>query len=275
MASEVPARSVMRYFGGKWRIAPWIISHFPKHRVYVEPFGGVASVLLQKPRAFAEIYNDLSLDVWNLFRTLRDPALAADLERRVRLTPFSRMEFDLAYGEPTDDIDRARYLIVRAMFGFGSNGARMQKNGFRSKAYAQNTTPQDDWMRYPDVINQFTTRLQGVVIENRDYRALLEDHDAPHTLFYLDPPYILDTRSGRHRYTHELSNDDHQRLIDAVANLQGMVILSGYAHDAYERLGWARAERKTLADGARERTEVLWLNPAVIAAQSQMSFNLG
>jgi DNA adenine methylase len=91
------ARPVLRAHGGKWRIAPWILGHLPAHRIYVEPYGGGASVLLRKERSYAEIYNDLDGEIVNFFRVLRDPEQAGRLLELLELTPFAREEFELSY----------------------------------------------------------------------------------------------------------------------------------------------------------------------------------
>src|SRR5690606_19105648 len=116
-----PRRPVLRWHGGKWLLAPWIIEHFPAHRVYVEPFGGAGSVLMRKPRTYAEIWNDLDGEVVNIFRVLRSPD-ANRLVDALRLTPFSRQEFTGAYEPSSDPVERARRLVIRSFMGFGSNG---------------------------------------------------------------------------------------------------------------------------------------------------------
>ena len=73
ISTPIPWRPALRYHGGKWRLAPWIIGHFPAHKIYCEPFCGAASVLLRKPRSRIEIINDLDSEVTNLFQILRDP----------------------------------------------------------------------------------------------------------------------------------------------------------------------------------------------------------
>ena len=256
-----PRRPVLRWHGGKWNLAPWIIGHFPAHRCYVEPFGGAASVLLRKPRSYAEVYNDLDGDAVNLFRVLRSER-AAELVEAVRLTPFAREEFASAYDPADDDVERARRLIVRSFMGFGSNGHN-RLTGFRANSNRSGTTPARDWANYPEALARTVDRLNGVVIENRDASEVMAAHDTPQTLHYVDPPYVMDTRADEGRdYAHELSDDDHISLLRFLRTLQGTVILSGYPHEMYdaELADRRRIERPALADNAKPRTEVLWIN---------------
>lgn len=255
-------RPVLRWHGGKWLLAPWIIENLPPHRVYVEPFGGAASVLLRKPRAYAEVYNDLDCDVVNLFRVLRDAESGARLAELVRLTPFARDEQVEAY-DPTDDaVEQARKLIVRSFMGFGSNGTH-RATGFRANSNRSGTTPARDWFNYPEALAAVVDRLRGVTIENRDACEVMAAHDTDEALHYVDPPYLPDTRDAGGDYAHELTADDHEKLLVFLRGLKGAVVLSGYPHSLYDDAlpGWTRIERAALADGARVRTEVLWINP--------------
>lgn len=288
---SAPTRPVLRWHGGKWKLAPWIIAQFPPHRVYVEPFGGAASVLMRKPRAYAEIYNDLDGEVVNLFRVLRDPAGGGQLVRQLELTPFAREEFDLAYEATKEPVERARRLCIRAMMGFGSNGHNISvRTGFRANSNRSGTTPAHDWKNYPPAIAAIGERLQGVIIENRPAIEVMAQHDAPTTLHYVDPPYVLSTRSignpydlksrakrsgSAHRsamYAHEMTDEDHRALVDVLLALAGMVVLSGYPHPIYEQVlgDWRMIETAAHADGARPRTEVLWINPAAVAARRDL-----
>ncbi len=259
-------RPVVRWHGGKFLLAPKIIAYFPAHRVYVEPFGGGGSVLLRKPRAYAEIYNDLDGEVVALFRILRS-GRAADFIEALRLTPFSRDEFNAAYEPADDDFERARRLVVRSFMGFGSDGHNLKsgRTGFRAQSSRSGTTPAMDWANFPASLQQAVERLRGVVIENRDATAVMLAHDGWQTLHYVDPPYVLETRSklGHGHYAHEMSLDDHAALLETLKGLAGIVVLSGYAHPLYEAAlrGWMRVEIKAMAAGALPRTEVLWINP--------------
>ena len=259
-----PMRPLVRYHGGKWKLAPWIISYLPRHRVYVEPFGGGASVLLRKPRSYAEVYNDLDGDIVNLFRMARDHG--AELVRACELTPFARDEFAHAYDSSADPLEQARRTLIRAFMGFGSAGASGQSTGFRANSNRSHTTPAHDWMNYPEALRAAVQRLRGVVIENRDAIDVMRAHDSEQTVHYVDPPYVHSTRALRTRapaYRHEMTDAEHERLADGLHGLAGRVVLSGYRCELYDRLfaGWRRVDRAALADGARDRVESLWLSP--------------
>lgn len=275
-----PTRPALRWFGGKWLLAPWIIEHLPPHETYVEPFGGAGSVLLRKSRAAAEVYNDLDDEVVTLFRVLRDRKQCAQLRRLLRMTPFARTEFREAYEPSEDPVERSRRLVVRSYMGFGSNAHASQAKGHRSTGFRANssrsgTTPAQDWANYPDALAAIFRRFAGVVIENRNAVEVMQQHDRPTTLHYVDPPYVHSTRAQGNpydlawrMYRHEMDDAAHVALVTFLRDLRGMVVLSGYPSRLYDDplADWRRIERPALADGARPRVEVLWINPAAAAA---------
>lgn len=277
LCDPAPTRPVLRYHGGKWKLAPWIIDHLPPHRCYVEPYGGAASVLLRKRRSHSEVYNDLDGGIVGLFRVLQDPAATAELKRLLGVTPFARAEFEKAY-EPTDDpIEAARRLIIRSFMGFGSDGHNPEvTTGFRAASPQSGRSPERDWLNYLPALDLIAVRMMGVVVENRTALEVMGQQDGADTCFYLDPPYLPDTRSqkskrGRlryHAYVHEMTEDDHHRLLAHALDLEGMVLISGYPSELYDTAlnHWERVEREAMACGARPRMEVLWLNPAAASA---------
>lgn len=228
---------------------------------------------MRKPRSYGEVYNDLDQDVVNLFRVLQDDGTARQLTEKLKLTPFSRDEFETGYLHTEEPIERARRLVILCFMGFGSNGHnRAIRTGFRANSNRSGTTPAHDWANYPDRLPEIIDRLRGIVIENRDALEVMTQHDSDETLHYVDPPYVWETRSSAmHRnrcYTHELDTDGHAELLAFLPRLQGAVILSGYPHESYDAAlpGWLRVEREAHADGALDRTEVLWINPAASRA---------
>lgn len=259
------------------------MSFFPAHTCYVEPFGGAAGVLLQKERAYAEVYNDLDRAVVNFFEVLRDPASRRDLITAVTLTPYARAEFDLAWTETDDPIESARRLCVRAQMGFGSPSGTKGSTGFRTDTKREYGTAQHLWAQYPASIAAAGERFAGVLIEHRPAVEVMSSHDAATTLHFVDPPYVHSTREGggRKRYRHEMSNDDHVQLLDTLLELEGFVVLSGYSSDLYhDKLAdWEVSSTKARISAGRGtalREEVVWINPACAAALdrecSQMGF---
>jgi len=261
----------LRYHGGKFRLAPWIMQFFPPHVNYVESFGGAASVLLQKQRSYAEVYNDLDGDIVNFFRVLRVPDLRRQLLELVSLTPYAREEFDEAWEEVVDPVERARRTAIRAQMGFGSAGATKGSTGFRIDTHRAYGTAQHLWAEYPQAIAAVGQRFQGVLIENRPAIEVMQQHDRNDTLHFVDPPYMLSTRvlqaNGKGYYRHEMTDADHQALLKVLLELEGMVVVSGYDSELYNDMlaGWETFQTKSRISAGRGtalRTEVAWINPA-------------
>lgn len=279
-------KSVFLYTGSKWKIAPWVISHFPPHKTYIEPFGGSAGILLRKSPADMEIYNDMFGEVVNVFSVLRDKAAAEELGRLCYLTPYSRKEYYAAYdgikdggnADAPNSIERARRFLVRCNMGFGSiGGTRNSPTGFaaderRLKKWTDRYTPEN--------IAAWIERMKGVCIENRDALEVITRYDAKHALIYCDPPYTAESwhKADVGRVYNKIGVDHHE-LLECLKDCAGYVVISGYDNELYRDMlsDWPQSfkETHTARNSAGKRTECLWVSPRTAAALADKQLTFG
>lgn len=242
--------------GSKGNLADWIISQFPPHHAYVEPFGGSASVLLAKPWSKVEVYNDIDADVVNFFQVMRDrlPELAA----KVAFTPHSRQLYEDTLTKwrqgkiPTDPVARAwewQYLQVESLGGrFGSGWA----HNVRGSSTAWRL------FRAMERVTWASERMRQVELECRDFREVVKTYDSPETLFYVDPPYVDMPRE--YYRGHILGYQDHVDLALLLTSVQGKVVLSYYQHPIVEKFygKWRRLAKMVpvMAEGVTKANPV-------------------
>jgi DNA adenine methylase len=271
-------RPIGQFYGGKWLLAPWVLSYMPSHHVYVELFGGGGSVLLRKPRSHKEVYNDLDSEVVNLFQMLRDHP--GDLVRGIDLTPYSREEYWLACEPSEDRVEKARRFLVRLGMGHSGVGSQYDPQeslksppGFGTGDLHVGHSLAKSWASFSDALLDIIDRMKGVTIEHKDALGVLPLWDSASTVFYADPPYLPDTRRLRSVYKHEMSEEQHVELAKALNQVQGSVLVSGYDSLLYNDLysGWERHEKAVKSQGANrknpfvdiDRVEVLWVKKSV------------
>jgi DNA adenine methylase len=247
------------------------------HEVYVEPFAGGAGVLLRKPASGLEVYNDLNEAVVTFFRVLRERP--DELIEQIRLTPYSRVEWERAFEPAEDPIERARRFYVRSWQSYGSTGHRPDDTGWqRLKTMERGKTYTEEWNE-TDRLRAIADRMSQVQIEKRDAMDCITEYDGENTLFYLDPPYLADVRERVRGYEHDMdTREAHRSLAASILDLDGMVLLSGYPSEEYyrwyEKRGWKREQKSgRTMEGSTTRTECLWMNPALVEARGADLFH--
>lgn len=251
-------KQILKYPGGKWRIADWIIDHFPEHKVYCEPFFGSGAVFFKKQPSYLETINDLDGNIVNLFEVCRN--YPEELARAINLTPFSRDEFIKCYELNVDEpIERARRTLVRYHQSFGT--CNSSKRSWKNTQTSGGPRTATMWNYLPETIIECCTRLKNAQIENIDAIELIKRYDDKDTLIYCDPPY-LQTLRKKNMYAVETSNDKHIELLEAIRESKSMVVISGYDNELYNsRLkGWNTAEKKSTAQMGLYRVEKIWMN---------------
>lgn len=273
----------LKWHGGKFYLADRLIDLFPEHIHYVEPYFGGGAVLFSKPHdlvdGHSEVINDLNSELTNFWQVLRDQESFCRFQRLIEATPFSRLEFDAALNDDSlssagqalthqTSIDRALKFFVRyrqSRQGLGADFATMSRSRTRRGMNEQASA----WLSAVEGLPEIHNRLKRVVIFNQNACKLIKQEDSPTTFFYLDPPYLHETRTATKCYEFEMSQADHVELLETLSTIEGKFLLSGYPHPLYDRYAERNAWQSKLfeidnkASSLKEKpikTECAWMN---------------
>lgn len=268
-------RTVLKYPGSKWNIARQLVGLIPEHHSYVEPYFGSGAVLFNKTPSDIETVNDIDNDVVNLFLCIQEDS--ERLARMVMTTPFSREMYDSAFdfedfiteviGE--EPYRKALVFLIKCWQGHGfrtSGGKVGWKNDVvgREKAYAL-----WNWYRLPEWIIDIAERLRKVQIENRPALEVIKRFNREGVFMYIDPPYLLGTRTGK-QYMYEMTDHDHEELLEELLQSKAKIMISGYESKMYNDYlkDWNKCTFNSCAEHGKPRVEIIWMN----YGDTQLSF---
>ena len=277
-------RQPLKWWGGKHYLAKKIIDLMPRHLHYVEPYAGGLAVLLEKDpfdkskywgskgyeQGVSEVVNDINRELTNFWRVMQDEAAFQKFKRLVEAMPFSQVEWQDAEGRQHP----VKALDVAAAVAFFVRCRQSRAGGFndfstlsRRRTRRLQNGEASAWWSCVDGLPAVHARLKRVVVLNQNALDVIRSQDGERTLFYLDPPYLPSTRASSGNYRHEMSEDDHRKLLAVIKQCKGKVLLSGYPNPLYDRelSGWTRHDIQIdnkAAGGKSKRvmTEAVWMN---------------
>lgn len=249
-----------------------LMSFFPptdNYETYVDAYGGAGTVLLNKPRTGAEIYNDLEKNVYSLFKTLSDRQLFEEFERLAQLALYDEATSD----EFVDSIKYDELGVVERAFRFwyvartrfsGNGGFSINAKNIR-RGMSKSTS---DFLSSVEALPELHARLKTVVVTNRDALDVIRDNDFPRTFIYLDPPYVLASRTSTTRYRQDATDDHHRQLVSVLNDIKhAYIVLSGYENEIYDVLDLKKFTKhsfdvntQTGNFGSKVKTECVWRN---------------
>ena len=256
---------VLRWPGAKWRIAPWIVSMFPRHEVYCEPFFGSGAIFFTKEPSGTETINDRDSEIINLFTVCRESP--DELAKLVEMTPYSREEYFRSYKKADDPLERARRFLVRTWQSYGGKT-------YQSASWSHDRTNMvfrpKYWSVLPERILQVVARLRMAQIENMDARELIPMYNRKTTLLYVDPPYLRRVRTNKHYECEFCTVKEHKQLLNLCLKHTGPCIISSYDDPLYEDAlkGWEKFSKRVQVNCGGTAKEILWLNKQAIQEPS-------
>lgn len=233
--SELTRENILKapfpYPGGKQNSIGIIAPHLPYTDYYCEPFGGSGCILLARQKVKNEYFNDRFSGVTDFYHCVKNRDLCQKLLEWLHFTPFSREEFIRcrdSWRDSQDHVERAARWYVQVMMSFQAYGRHYGRSKTANAQFA---------MKLPNALKNFWPvhyRLQGVYIENQDWRQMFRDFDSHKRVWYCDPPYLNVDKM----YEHDMTFEDHVELCQRIHQLEGFVALSGYESALYNSFPW-------------------------------------
>lgn len=255
-----------KYYGAKHYMLKHILKRIPAHSRYVEVFGGSAKVLLNKEPVPFETYNDTNKAIFNLFRWLQQ-----DFEGFQRLAQLTLChELNVTSPDEEDCMEDSLknavkfYARLHQSFMGSGNNFSISVNRLRRNV-PENIS---SWLNKVDNLETIYRRLSQVQFLCRDFSSIFETFKGnSDTFFYVDPPYVLDTRQQKKVYQSELTNEQHEQLVNYLLSLGSPCLVSGYQHPIYQKLesnGYTLEQFLIESPNRKEtKVECLWRNYAV------------
>lgn len=264
----------IKWHGGKQYLAKRIIALFPQHVHYVEPYFGGGAVLLHKdPEGVSEVVNDLNGDLVNFWRVMAKESQFQYFVRKAEATPCCEAIFDEAMRIlNAPQTEEPNWLRAWAFFVVCRQSRAATFKDFTTISKTRTRRGMNElpsaWLGAIEGLRDVHARLMRVVILNRPALDVIQQNDRAGTLTYADPPYLHETRATADSYgKHEMSRDDHVKLLDVLRQCRGKVALSGYPNELYDSFlhDWNRHDHSIPnhaagGDTKRRMTECVWCN---------------
>ncbi len=268
---------ICRWHGGKFYLQKWVVSHFPENYneidSYIEPFAGAASVYLNKQKQSWEMINDLDYGTYCMWRTVQTQcANFIDVLSKIECSNLKTSDaFEYMFSEAKANKDSVKGEFATAVNQFTlrrlSRGGMMKDFSWSTRTRGGQPETINAWENGIKNLAKIEKRLKNTVIMNQNALELLKTYNRPNILWYLDSPYLSQTRVSTKIYDCELSDNDHIKMAELVNANQGKFIISGYPSPLYDELykGW-RVVTKDIKNHSSQvkvkpiKTECLWLN---------------
>lgn len=276
------------YFGGKFTWTNYLYAFFPKDFKHLaDLFGGSMVVSLNYNKKCIKTVNEINGEVTNFFKVLRDHT--EELIMLLELSPCSEEGYNECWPIVGTEIERARKFYVRARQSYYGLGAQRENKSWHMAKTKLNSHVGETVSKWNNALPKLlevarVIRANFQIIEMDALDAIIR-LDEPTTFFYLDPPYVMETRGSHDDYMFEFDEEKYRKMAAILYNIKGYAMISGYdcdlMYELFENKGWIKIKFPTKKNNIRSKQvqECIWINYPLTMTnsnngkQSELSLN--